>query len=819
MPVPSCPTRGLPITLACMLLAIVSSPAGQTGPLAALRVDPPRVTLCGTDARQSLLVTGVAPNGRRLDLTRQARVSSSEARVVRLEQTVLVPVSDGSAIVTVVAGGRTLRVPVQVRDTHRPREFSFVNDITPILSKSGCNSGGCHGKASGQNGFKLSVFGYDPDFDYAALVQEGRGRRIVRGIPRHSLLLLKPTLSIPHGGGRRFSVGSPEYRTLLRWIEAGTPFGRPDAPHLSRIEVLPKEQVLSPRQEQQVQVTAVYSDGSRRDATEAADFSSNAENVATADETGLIRSGGAPGDAAVMVRYMGAVGVSRIVVPRPGPALPGAAYAGLMAGSFIDRLTATRLRRLGIAPSAPADDATFLRRVSLDLTGTLPTPAEARAFLRERRPDRRQRLVDALLERPEYAEYWALRWADVLRVDREALGSKGAFVFQRWLREQMARNTSYDRWVHELLVAQGDTAEVGPANLYRAVRSPEDAANTVSQVFMGVRLQCAQCHHHPFEKWSQEDFWGIAGFFARLQRKSLTGDSERLYSGGTDEAHHPRTGAIIQAHLLESSPQAPRAQPDDRRETLARWLTSSHNRFFARMLANRLWAHLLGRGLVEPVDDLRDTNPAANTPLLDALAAFAVRSGFDQKAILREIANCSIYQLSPNSNRTNAQDEQNFSRARVKSVPAEVLLDAICSATEVPEKFEGVPEGMRALDLWDNRLTSYFLDLFGRPLRGSPCECERSQEPSMTQALHLLNSPNIQAKLSSRRGRVARLLRAGETPDAIIEELYLATLSRPPTPGERGAALDLFHRSASRKAAAEDLLWALMNSYAFVFNR
>jgi hypothetical protein len=830
--------------LGLVLAFLLASPCRSApGPPPRLRVEPAVVELDGPDAVQGLLVTGTGPGRAEVDLTWTARYSSSDPRVVEVDGSVLKAKADGAATVTIASGPAIAKVAIRVRNTGIPREFSFVNDISPILSKAGCNSGGCHGKASGQNGFKLTVFGYDPEFDHAAITREGRGRRVRPVDPSQSLLLRKATLDLPHGGGRRFTVGSPEYQTLLGWIQSGAGMGRANAPHLTGIRVLPGERILLPTGEQQVRVTAEYSDGSRRDVTASSDYSSNAEHVATAGPDGRIRGAGAPGEAAVMVRYMGAVAVTRVVIPRPG-ARPGPArYAWLRGGNTLDRRVADKLESLGIEPSGQADDAAFARRVYLDLIGTLPSPSEAGAFLSKMRlvrsrgagavAEARAALVERLLKRPEYASLWAIRWADVLRVDREALGAKGAYVFYRWLRDRMAENTPYDRWVRELLTAQGSTAEVGPANLFRVTRAPEDAANTVSQVFLGVRLQCAQCHHHPFEKWTQEDFWGLAGFFARLERQQETPDSERISPGGTDEAKHPRTGVVIPAHVLEApshleSSSVPAGGPtastgdsaaEDRRAVLARWLTARENRFFARMFANRLWSQLLGRGVVEPVDDLRETNPPSNGPLLDELTALVLRSGFDQKAVLRAIVNSRVYQLAATPTASNARDQQNFSRSMVRRLPAEVLLDAISTVTEVPARFEGAPAGVRAIELWDNRLPSYFLEVFGRPLRGSPCECERSQEPSMSQALHLMNSPGIHAQIASRKGRVARLVRAGAAPWVIVDELYLAALSRPPSFSERKAALELFRTSPSAQTAGEDLLWALMNSFGFLFNR
>jgi hypothetical protein len=558
-------------------------------------------------------------------------------------------------------------------------------------------------------------------------------------------------------------------------------------------------------------VTAVYSDGSERDVTSAAAYSSNAAAVADVDSEGHIHVGTAPGDAAVTVNYMGQVGVARVLVPRdPNLKLPpDPRFTG-----EIDRFVWDKLSRMGIRPSESADDATFLRRVSLDLLGTLPEPDDVRSFLADRDPVKRGRMIDALLNREEFADCWALQWADVLLVDREALGERGAYAFQHWLRRQMATNRPYDEWVRELITATGNSGEYGPVNFYRAQRTPEELSRAVSQAFLGVRLDCAQCHHHPFEKWAQADFFGMAGFFNGLERKDLGQKQELVFHGGYRETTLPLTGAP--APLRPPGGQIVAAADIDPRVPLAEWMTSADNPFFARLVANRLWRHFLGRGIVEPVDDLRSTNPASNEPLLAWLEQQVVASHYDLKAVMRLILNSSVYQLSSVANESNADDAQNYSHFLVKRLPAEVLLDAVSQVTGAPESFPGMTEGTRAIQVWDNRFPSYFLDTFGRSERKTPCACGKSDEPSVAQALHLMNAPEMQTRLSSPRGRIAELVARGATRDEIVDEVCLAALGRPAGERERDVAERLFAEESPRDAS-EDFLWALLNSYDFLF--
>jgi hypothetical protein len=678
------------------------------------------------------------------------------------------------------------------------------------LTKARCNSGGCHGKAEGQAGFKLSIFGFDPAADFDVLVKEGRGRRVFTLAPERSLLLRKATSEIPHGGGRRIDKDGLRYRRLLRWITEGARFV-PDTAAVTAIEIEPKERVLLSDETQQLQVTAIDATGKRHCVTTEAEYESNAKTIADVDSSGFIQAGNVPGEAAILVRYLGQVAVCRVTQPRPG-----VKFDRPVENNFVDRLVWDKLERLGIVPSRPADDATFLRRVFLDTIGTLPTPREARLFLASRLPDKRHRLIEQLLKRPEYADYWAMRWADILRVDQDKVSVQGAVAMSRWLREQFLKNRPYHEFVREILTAQGDTQAVGPASFYKALNTPDVLSRSVSQLFLGVRIECAECHHHPFEKWSQEDYFGLAGFFTGIGPKKLpTGNQAILVRPGSD-LKHTRTGEVVATRAL-GAPIADFTGITDRRRLLADWMTSPDNPFFAQAIANRLWAHYFGRGLVEPIDDLRATNPATNEPLLAELAKHLRDLDYDLKAFTQTLLSSRVYQLSSRAEASNVTDQQNFSHAHIKPLRAEVLLDAICQATQVPEKFSGWPVGHRAIQVWDNRMPSYFFRIFGRPARTSVCECERSNEPSIAQALHLMNSPEILSKIHSPQGRATRLADSKKSTEKIIEELFLATLTRFPTTDERTFMLKATARP-NRQTAAEDVLWTLLNSKEFLYN-
>ncbi len=793
-----------------LLFAVSAAGADELPPLQRVIVEPAAVELNGSNRVQQLLVTAELANERRVDVTHRVLVESSDARIVRVEDGVAVGVADGAARLRVTSDGLETFVPVRVRDFVGHPPVDFANDLLPLFSKLGCNSGGCHGKASGQNGFKLSVFGFDPAADFDALVKEGRGRRLSAANPELSLLLRKATGLVPHGGGQRLKLGSPDYELLLAWIRQGTPAAQAGSPTLLRLTVSPNDRVMDAAGRQQILATAHYSDGSVRDVTAAAGYATNASLIAEVDRQGLVRTGQVPGEAAITVHYMGQVASVQLQVPRSAQSTP----FEFPSQSRVDELVLAKLRKMHLVPSELADDATFLRRIWLDTIGTLPTPDEVREFLADRSPDKRARWIDRVLERPEYADYWALVWSDILLVDRQKLGERGAYELHRWLREQFARNRPYDQWVAELITATGNSGTNGPANLFRAVETSEELARTISQAFLGVRIECAQCHHHPFEKWSQDDFYGLSGFFNGLERKPIAPGRVHVYHAGLRETRIPLSNKLVPTRPLDGVVFAETGS--DPRRALAQWLVAPDNPWFARLVANRLWKHFLGRGLVEPEDDLRSTNPPTNEPLLALLAERMAGGKFDLKAQMRLILNSRTYQLSSVTNSTNRDDEQNFSHHYVRRLPAEVLLDAIGRATGEPESFPGRPPGTRAIELWDNRLPSYFLEIFGRPERTSPCECGRSSEPTMSQALHLMNAPEVEAKVSSATGRVARLIQSGAGDEAVTDELCLAALGRLPRESERTIAQKLF-ASSSRRHAAEDFLWTLLNSYDFLF--
>jgi hypothetical protein len=802
-------TRPL-LTIVCCACLLGS--AWADSPVQEIAADPTAIHLRGPEAGYSILVHGTTADGQAIDLTHTAHYRSSNPQLVAVNDSGIVRgLTDGTTEIVVEAAGKTVKVAVRVEGSAMPRRYTYETDILPLLSRYGCNASGCHGKAEGQNGFKLSVFGSDPHADFDALTKEGRGRRIFPAAPEQSLLLAKMSGVVAHGGGTRIPRGSPEYETFRGWVAAGTPFGEPTDPKVVSVRVEPHERQLSMKGQQQLRVVARWSDGRETDVTARARFQSNNDGLAMVDAAGLVTAGEAPGDVAVMAAFMNQTDVFRTLVPRAERPDP---YPMVAETNFIDTLVFRKLRRLNVVPSEAAEDTEYLRRAYLDVIGTLPTSQETRKFLADQRPDRRARVVDDLLARPEYADYWAMRWADVLRVDRQALGHKRAYGYYRWVRDGFAADKPLDQFARELLTAEGPLGEVGPASFYKVATKPGEAASTLSQALLGVRIACAECHHHPFDRWSQDDYYGMTAFFTPLAVKATT-HGDMLMAGAAAPAKNPRSGLNIPAHPLgvDGEPSA------EGRATLAAWVTGKDNPFFARNLANRYWAHFLGRGLVEPVDDQRATNPPTNPELLDALAHHLVENKFDGKALIRTITASRVYQLSSRPNATNECDEQNYSRALLRPVEAEVLLDMVCQASGVEEKFPGVPEGTRAVQLWDSRVSHYFLKLFGRPVRATACECERSHGPSVAQVLHVLNSPTIHDKLTHEGGTVARLVRDKGEDGPLADELYLAFFSRLPTEKERQAAIAYLSKDKTkRREHAEDLAWALMNSLEFLFN-
>ena len=785
--------------------------------------------LHGRDARQQLLVTAKFDSGARRDFTRQVTFTATPAKIVQVDKNgAVTPLADGQAVITAKsADGLTATLSVTVEKSKFAEPVNFPNQIVPIFTKAGCNAGGCHGKSSGQNGFKLSLLGFEPSEDFEHLVKEARGRRLFPAAPEQSLLLLKGAGGLPHGGGRRLDPASDDYKLLVRWITQGMPYGRTNDPTIARIEVLPRERTMPFAGEQQLVVLAHYTDGSVQDVTRSALYEPNDANMARTGEDGRVKLFEQPGDVAVMVRYQAKVAVFRATIPLGAPVdkLPGPK-------NFVDELIFKKLRTIGMPPSENCDDATFLRRVTVDIAGRLPTPAELQRFLADPSSSKRERWIDALLDSPDYAEYFANKWSSLLRNKRtDAKFTRGTYAFWNWIRDSFVENKPYDQFVREVIAASGDLAENPPVAWYRQVRDSTAQMEDTAQLFLGLRLQCAQCHHHPYEKWSQQDYYSFAAFFSQVGRKAGGAPGEEIifHKRGTASATNKKTKESVKPAGLGTGALS-LAPDDDPRQALADWLGSKENPFFARSLVNRYWKHFFNRGLVDPEDDLRETNPATNPELLDALAAEFVKSGYDLKHLVRTLATSRTYQFSAVPNQYNAIDRQNFSRYYPRRLTAEVLYDSVHAVLQSESKFDGLPAGTRAVALPDNSFnaSSYFLTVFGRPEASSSCECERSQDASLAQSLHLLNAKDIQSKLAADTGRAALLAADSRHKDEKIRELYAWAFSRPPTAGELSLARSHLEKGtkdkdgketpARKRQAYEDLLWVLINTKEFLFN-
>ena len=732
---------------------------------------------------------------------------------------------DGRLLAWDKDGKLTSTTDVRAKATVKSDPPSFVRDVLPILSKAGCNAGACHAKAEGQNGFRLTVFSFDPLTDHREITQEARGRRIFPASPDESLLPLKATLTVPHEGGERIEKNSAAYRTIVQWIRGGMVYRADNEPTLDRLTVSPPERSYKKSETQQLTVKARYSDGSERDVTGLASFDSNDKEVARVTGDGLVRIGTLSGQGVIIARYMGLVSDSRISVPAD-KLLPDEKYTGLTVNNFIDEQAYAHFKRLGLFPSEPCSDAEFLRRASLDTIGVLPTADEARAFLADTDPKKREKLIDCLLAHPAWADFWANKWADLLRPNTDRAGIKSVYVLDQWLRETFRGNRPYDQFVRDIITSEGNTHRFGPAVIYRDKREPAEFTTMFSQLFLGVRLDCAKCHHHPNEKWGQDDFYKFAAFFGPMKQKGagisapISAGNETFYFVLGKSVKHPVTGEIMQPQ----PPDGPAVKADDNadpRRALAEWMTDAKNPFFARAGANRVWGAFFGRGIVDPVDDFRISNPPSNPALLDALGQEFARQKFDLKALMRTILRSQLYQLSAAPNETNRADTRNFSRAYRRRLPAETLTDAIADITGVPDSYPGMPPGSRAMQAWTYKIDSQTMDAFSRPNSSSDCPNERDAKPSIVQALHLMNSKLLQEKLASTgaRSRTQALIAGKLTPEEIVTDIYLACYSRRPTDDELKIATATFStEGATRRSATEDVLWSLMNSAEFVFN-
>lgn len=783
-----------------------------------LIIAPKTFTLRGRASQQRLLVTW-SENGQSREVTSRSTFRAEPANLVHIsDKGVVTPLKSGRAKIVATIGEKQTVATVEIIDGERDLPATFERDVIPVLTKLGCNAGACHGKSGGQNGFQLSLLGFDPNFDYDAILHESRGRRVFPAAPDRSLLLLKASAQIPHGGGRRLQQDDRYYRMLLRWLKNGSPRDPENVSKVTHITISPVERILKPRGKQQLLVTAHYTDGTAADVTHLSTFQSNESAIAGVNDDGLITAGPLPGEAAIMARFMEKFAICNVLIPLPSPA-PNAIYEKLPRNNFIDDHIHAKLKQLGIAPSELCDDATFLRRAFLDVIGRAPTPTEAREFLKSEDGNKRETLIDQLLKRPEYAEFQANKWADLLRPNPYRVGMKAVYNLDAWLRQAFRKNQPYDQFVHELLTAKGSTFRNGAVTVFRDRRDPTEIATMVSQLFLGIRLECAKCHHHPFEVWGQEDFYSLAAYFARIGRKGrgisppISGSEEIIYTGTKGDVKHPLTDEILEPRPLFG--KAPEIKPeDDRRDALAKWIVSDENPYFARVMVNRVWADLMGRGIVEPIDDLRATNPPSNGPLLDALAEHFRKSNYDLKKLMRTIMLSRAYQLSSLPNKYNVGDTRNYSRHYRQRLRAEVLLDMVSDMTGVPESFSAMPPGSRAMELWTVRSQSIFLDSFGRPDPNQDPPCERTTESTVVQALHLMNAPKLHSKVISDKSRMAELAKSKKPVGEVIDELYLLVYGRFPEQKERAICEKVFKKNERRKAI-EDIAWSLINTPEF----
>ena len=819
--------RQFSIVFATVCLATITSAQIRA---AELVVEPDSVQLKGAFAQCQLLVGDAADASSRssaADFTSVAAYSSEDTAVVDVDDRGrLIAIGNGSTQVIIQVDDRKTTVPVTVTDVTEQPHVSFLRDVAPVLSKSGCNMGACHATQYGKGGFKLSVFGFDPAADHGQIVRDRQQRRINTLDPTNSLFLQKPTMQVPHGGGKRLSAASPDYKMLAAWIASGVPGPDSNEPAVTEITVSPGHRVTQFDDRQQLRVDAHYDDGSVRDVTAWARFDSQDDAVVAVNSDGLVTTVG-EGQATVLIRYEGHADICTVVVPYQS--VPESAFADWQSNNFVDELAIAKFRQLGVVPSPLADDATFMRRAYLDVTGTLPSPEQITTFLNSTAADKRKQLIDELLgltgdpkrdiHNDAYAAWWTLKWSDLIRNNSNDLGDQGMWALHNWIRESFRINKPFDQFVQELVTARGSIYMNGPANYFRINRTSSDLAESTSQLFLGVRLTCAKCHHHPFEKYGQEDYYGFAAFFSRVGTKNsqefgLFGRESVVMVRSSGEVRHPKTGKNLTPSPLEGEPVDHEL---DRRIPLAEWLTSKDNHMFSEAIVNRYMSYLLGRGLVEPVDDMRATNPPSNVELMNTLSAHVRDTNYDLKQLLRVILNSRLYQLSSQPTEHNHRDRKFYSHYRVKRLAAEALLDSVDQVTGHQTKFRNLPIGTRAIELPDAEYPNYFLTTFAKPRRASVCECERNPDENLAQALHTLNGDILASKLSDKNGQIAKLLATKPSVEEITRQLYLIALCRPPGDNEVAACAEIRKEFGSDQEFAEDLLWSLINSKQFLF--
>jgi len=828
---------------AVAVLCLASVAAAATS--ASLEISPVAVKLTHLGRPHSVIVTSRTPLGQTIDLTREAKLTSANPKVARISADGWIePVADGTTVVTVEAAGARGTVKVEVKLPAKPALPSFRHDVMPVLSKAGCNMGACHGYSLGKNGFKLSLRGADPDADFLAVTDEFFERRINRHNPPASLLLTKPLGDVPHKGGVRLERGGLQYRLLEDWIAAGTPAdvvaavpaatgnvaaavpaatGTPvesaaAGTEFVSLEIYPHKSVIKPAGNQQLQVIATYADGTRRDVTRLAVFTAEAEQICSVNEEGLVYASQL-GETAVSARFERTFATAEFIVLNAKPTFRP---TPVPTDNLVDRHVVAKLNALNIEPSPAADDAMFLRRVYVDLIGVQPTPAELNAFVAEADPKKRERVIDVLFARPEFVDQWSLKWGDLLQNTRTRLSEPAVFAFREWIRSSVATNMPLDEFVRQVLTGQGGAAETPTSAFYAVSQDTHDTMQRTTQVFCGVRMLCAKCHAHPFENWTQADYFGLYNFFNQVTTKpdprlpGVINAKAVLVNYSARLEPHPRTGRPQPPRYLGGD--EPKLPADtDRRDDYARWLTSAQNPFFARSMTNRVWSYFFHRGIIEPVDDLRSTNPPINPELLDALTKDFIEHKFDVRRLMRVIVLSQTYQRTSVSNPSNAHDDANFSHSIPRRLSAESLLDSLVQATGVPEAFSGAPAGFSARQLPDANVQNEFLKLFGKPQRMEACECERDDGSNMLQALHFINGQSILGRLTAPRGRVATLVAEQKDDRALVEQLYLWSVCRKPTLAELKMATEHFAAyEGKRLEAAQDFTWALLNSRDFM---
>ena len=777
-------------------------------------VTPVEINLTSAKDIQSVVAQAQYADGITTDVATAVQWKIENPAVASFNNLLIKPVADGETKLIGSFGGQTVSIPIKVSNAKVRPPVSFTTDVMPVFMKAGCNAGSCHGAARGKDGFRLSLYGFDPKGDYYRITREIPGRRVNLSLARESLLLEKACGQVPHTGGNPIKVDDPNYKTILEWLENGAKADVGKIPTVTKVELFPRGGVLDGEgATQQLTVRATYSDGTDRDVTSLAYFSSNNDNSALVDQSGKITAA-KRGEAFVMARFdTHTVGVPFIVLPK-GLKFQ---WKETPENNYVDTLINAKLRNLRIQPSELCTDEQFIRRVYLDICGILPKPDEISKFVADTDPKKRDKLVDQLLNRKEFVEIWVMKWSELLAIrSSNRVSYKAALLYYNWLQAKISENVPIDQMVRELLSAQGGTFANPATNYYQAEQNSLKISENVAQVFMGMRIQCAQCHNHPFDRWTMDDYYSFASFFTQVARKRGEDPREQIvFNRFRGEVNHPIRRRPLPPKFLGG--ENPETRGKDRRAAMANWLTSKENPYFSRNLANIVWAHFFGRGIIEPVDDVRVSNPASNEPLLDELGKKFVEYNYDFKKLVRDICTSRTYQLSTKTNTTNETDLSNFSHAQLRRIRAEVLLDIVSQATETKNKFRGLPLGARAVQIADGNTTTYFLNTFGRARRLTVCSCEVKTEPNLSQALHLLNGQTIQAKI--RQGNVVKkMLDAKKPPEEIISNLYLRVLSRKPNASELKQLTEMVAAEKNKQIALEDVFWALLNSREFVFN-